>query len=127
VQYKDGSVKEYPPVPRINPLLLVSDSYQLPVKVSISAVGSFASAGLNAVDVALVYDDAPNKNHVESTIHLTPASTSGEFNFTIMDPQKTKYGYIVTYETTDGFTRTDPQATSDSTSLRIPLQTAEPM
>jgi hypothetical protein len=127
MQYKDGSVKEYPPVPCTDRMLFVSDSYRLPVKVSISALGSFASAGLNAVNVALAYDDAPNNNHVESTIRLTPTSSSGEFDFTIMDPQKTRYSYIVTYEATDGFNRTDAQAMSDSTNLQIPLQKATPM
>jgi hypothetical protein len=125
LQYKDGSVKEYPAVPCTDRTLFVSDSYRLPIRVSISAAGSFAAAGLNAVSVALTYDDAPNNNHVESTIRLTPTSSSGEFDFTIMDPQKTRYSYIVTYETTDvGFNRTDAQATSDSTNLQIPLKTA---
>src|SRR5260370_27512969 len=78
VQYKDGSVKEFPAVPCTARTLFVRDSYQLPVKVSISAVGSFAAAGPNALSVALVYDDAPNNNHITPPSPLTPTSMSSQ-------------------------------------------------
>jgi hypothetical protein len=123
VQYKDGSVKEYPAVPCSDRMLFVSDSYKLPVKVIVSAAGSFDAAGVGSASVALAYDDPANNNHAAQTLTLTPSSPSGEFDFTIMDPQKTRYSYIVTYSTTDGFNRVDPQATSDQTTLQIALQT----
>lgn len=125
VQYRDGTTKQFPPVPSTARMLFISDTFSVTNQVAISATGaSFSDANLTKVTVALSYDDNANNLHDQQTFTLTSTTDTFGWKYLQLDPTLGSYQYQISYYTTDGFNRTNPQLTASTQTIVVPITAA---
>jgi len=120
VQYKDGTVKQFPPVPTSDTLLFVGDIYKRTFKLDISLTGRpFNETGLNKIVINLTYVDAANQINLAKEVVLSSINDTYEWSFAMMDPNADSYTYQVTYYSADGFKQRQPAQSSNKTVLQL--------
>jgi hypothetical protein len=126
VQYKDGTVKQFPPVPTSDTLLFVGDIYKRTFKIALSLDGpAFPDASISKIVVNLAYVDTANQINLAKQVVLSSINDTYEWAFQMMDPNADSYTYEITYYGTDGFKRHQAPQPSNKTVLAI--STAVPM
>lgn len=120
IQYKDGTVKQFPPVPTEDTLLFVGDIYKRTFKVAIGLNGpSFLESNISKIVVNLAYQDAANQINLTKQVVLMSINDAYDWSFQMMDPAADSYTYEITYYGTDGFKRHQPVQPSNKTELQI--------
>jgi len=120
VQFKDGTVKQFPPVPTSDTLLFVGDIYKRTFKLDISVKGRpFSEAGLRKIVINLGYADAKNQINLTKEVVLSSINDTYEWSFAMMDPEADSYTYEITYFSTDGFKQRQTAQSSNKTVLQL--------
>lgn len=123
VQYKDGTIKDIPPLSSTDSVIFAGDSVTRTFRMTVSAFGhSFSDAALAKVRVRLAYDDDANQIHDSKEVTLTSLDDKFDWSFEMKNPALDTYTYSVTYFGADGFQRNDAAKQSNTQQLVIPIQ-----